>query len=327
MKLRDLKLKTKQKLAFGIVLVIMAGLNFYLIHTMSDLQTAVDEVSTNWLPRAVAISDINLNTSKLRINQLQHTLTFDGEQQRLLTRVSIALIDSINANLDIYQELREASEARGLYSQEEDDLYTTFHDAWYEYQDLSEAFFQLLMAGDHQEAVGLLNGEAQTVFAELSADLIQLVAVNKRDSFQAAENAERTFKAVRGEATLLLIATIVLSMFIAEALIRLIAVPIRELERASEQVASGDLGTQLAVYSNDEIGGLAQSFNQMTVALKASREKTESQAEHHAQMAFADLGLEGADARGVSPGLIRYSVGLEDFETLRDDLSEAFKKL
>ncbi len=38
----------------------------------------------------------------------------------------------------------------------------------------------------------------------------------------------------------------------------LIAVPIRELERASEQVASGDLGTQLAVYSNDEIGGLAQ---------------------------------------------------------------------
>ena len=37
MRLRDLKLKTKQKLAFGIVLAIMAGLNFYLIHTMRDL--------------------------------------------------------------------------------------------------------------------------------------------------------------------------------------------------------------------------------------------------------------------------------------------------
>jgi cystathionine gamma-synthase len=54
---------------------------------------------------------------------------------------------------------------------------------------------------------------------------------------------------------------------------------------------------------------------------------TESQLEHHALMAYADLGLEGAKARGVAPGLIRYSVGIEDFEVLRDDLRDALKKL
>ncbi len=54
---------------------------------------------------------------------------------------------------------------------------------------------------------------------------------------------------------------------------------------------------------------------------------TESQVEHHARMAYADLGLEGAAARGIPPGLIRYSVGLEDFEVLRDDLSEELKKI
>jgi len=54
---------------------------------------------------------------------------------------------------------------------------------------------------------------------------------------------------------------------------------------------------------------------------------TESQVEHHARMAYADLGLEGAQARGVAPGLIRYSVGLEDFEVLRDDLKDALRKL
>jgi cystathionine gamma-synthase len=54
---------------------------------------------------------------------------------------------------------------------------------------------------------------------------------------------------------------------------------------------------------------------------------TESQVEHHARMAYADMGLEGAKARGVPPGLIRYSVGLEDFEILRDDLTEGFKKI
>ncbi len=54
---------------------------------------------------------------------------------------------------------------------------------------------------------------------------------------------------------------------------------------------------------------------------------TESQVEHHVKMAYADIGTEGAENRGISAGLIRYSVGLEDFEVLRDDLSEGLRKL
>jgi len=54
---------------------------------------------------------------------------------------------------------------------------------------------------------------------------------------------------------------------------------------------------------------------------------TESQVEHHVKMAYADIGIQGAENRGVPAGLIRYSVGLEDFEVLRDDLGEALRKL
>ena len=54
---------------------------------------------------------------------------------------------------------------------------------------------------------------------------------------------------------------------------------------------------------------------------------TESQVEHHVKMAYADIGAEDAESRGVTAGLIRFSVGLEDFEALRDDLGEALKKL
>ena len=52
----------------------------------------------------------------------------------------------------------------------------------------------------------------------------------------------------------------------------------------------------------------------------------ESQAEHHVNMAYADIGMAGAESRGVSARLIRYSVGLEDFEVLRDDLAEGLKE-
>jgi two-component system NtrC family sensor kinase len=43
--------------------------------------------------------------------------------------------------------------------------------------------------------------------------------------------------------------------------------PLRELERGTERLAKGDLGFQIPVKSNDEIGDLAQSFNDMSSRL------------------------------------------------------------
>jgi cystathionine gamma-synthase len=81
-----------------------------------------------------------------------------------------------------------------------------------------------------------------------------------------------------------------------------------------------------------ELNGGPEAADQLVDALKvpvlaAGFGGTESQAEHHARMAYADLGLIGAQERGVTPGLIRYSVGLEDFDALRDDLTDGLKKI
>ncbi len=62
MKFRDLKIGTKQLIGFGLMLLIMAGSNFYSVNKMELLKSEIEEVSNNWLPRAIAISDINLNT-------------------------------------------------------------------------------------------------------------------------------------------------------------------------------------------------------------------------------------------------------------------------
>jgi two-component system NtrC family sensor kinase len=43
--------------------------------------------------------------------------------------------------------------------------------------------------------------------------------------------------------------------------------PLRELEKGTARIAKGELGCQIPVNSNDEIGGLAQSFNDMSSRL------------------------------------------------------------
>lgn len=50
---------------------------------------------------------------------------------------------------------------------------------------------------------------------------------------------------------------------------RVVAVPVNALKRGTESLASGDLGYQIAVQSTDEIGELAESFNDMSRQLKS----------------------------------------------------------
>ncbi|MFQ6115892.1 MAG: ATP-binding protein, partial [bacterium] len=245
---------------------------------MAALKAEMDEVTLNWLPRAIAISDINLNTAHLRTSQLQHALTTDEEKKQEQIKTIISIIDRINDNLDIYEKLKADSETRNLYSEEERNLYSAFDEKWEEYQDLSFTFFQLLLENRKDEALDLLNGEAQDVFNDFSTDLVELVKVNKRDSFEAAKRADLTYRSAHKITISVYVITILLSFLIAAGLVRFITRQVRQLEQAAGKVAEGDLEVRLDISSKDEIGNLAQSFNQMTKSLQEAQAKMESQA-------------------------------------------------
>lgn len=279
MKFRDLKLSIKQALGFGVILAIMAGVNIFAITKMGAIKAEIDEISSNRLPRATTISDLNLNTTTLRISQLQHAFTTEVAGQLEQKAMMIDLIDRINENLDMYAKLKADSEARQAYSPIEDSLYTAFDRKWEAYQDLSFTFFEFLENGRTQQAVNLLNGEAQQVFDDFSADLRELVNINKRDSYALAARAEQTYEATRYISTTWLIITVLASAFIAAGLARLIAIPVRNLATAAGHVAQGNLDVQLNRLGRDEIGNLSHSFNLMTTALREAREKMQRQAD------------------------------------------------
>lgn len=54
---------------------------------------------------------------------------------------------------------------------------------------------------------------------------------------------------------------------------RLVGGPIRALKQGTEHLAQGDLGYQIEVHSPDEVGELAQSFNGMSLQLRAANEE------------------------------------------------------
>jgi signal transduction histidine kinase len=279
MRFRDLKLATKQRVGFGFILIMMAAVNFFSLNRMAAMKSEIDEVTTNWLRRAIAISDLSLSTSHLRMNQLQLAFAASDSLRRDQGAVMTDLIDRINENIDIYEELKEHSEAKNLYSEDEGEIYSRFNQEWERYQDLSFSFFMLVRDNRTERAVSLLNTEAKITFRDFSTALAELVRVNRRESLDAAKRAEMTHRYTINITILLLLITFLTVTILGAGLVRLITVPIKELERAAGDVAKGQLDTRLDVASKDEIGSLSQSFNQMTAALKVATEKTKQQAE------------------------------------------------
>ena len=66
----------------------------------------------------------------------------------------------------------------------------------------------------------------------------------------------------------IVIAVFILSLIFAIKLVRIIVYPIKELEKVTTKIANGNLNKRAIVYNYDEIGFLAQTFNNMADQLR-----------------------------------------------------------
>ncbi|MFQ5627757.1 MAG: ATP-binding protein [bacterium] len=302
MKLSDIKLSTKQRIAFGFIMLFLTAISFYSLRTIEKIKTEMDEVTGNWLPRALAIADLNLSTANLRMNQLQYVFAADTTEKDIHNGIIIDLIDQIHQNLDIYDSLKTESVALNLYSEQEQSLYDLFEDKWDDYLGSSLQSLQHSRNNNIREANAILLHESiQKTYADFSEKLVELVQVNRKESSAAALRAGNASQAAHQVTIIFLASTLVLFTLSAVLLGRFVIKPIKLLEKAANTVSSGDLSVRLLISGKDEIGNLASSFNHMTASLQKEKKKTERQAtklrEQHEQLqvAFGELEYKNAD--------------------------------
>ena len=279
MKFRNLRIKTKLILGFGSTLIILIGVNVFSINGLNTLKSEIDEFEQNWLPRTIAITEINTNSSNLRREQLQYAFAPNEKLKQEETELLIKYIDKINENIDKYESLKSQFADPDDYLALEDSIYSSFQQNWEEYLDLSFDFMQLSKDNKNLEALDLMNTQAREAFDDYSTDLSMLVDICTQNAINSAEKARKTQKGTHFVTMLLLIVAVVLSAFLTIILVRLIIVPVYRLENASQKVAKGELDVEVKVTGNDEMGKLSRSFNQMTKSLKDAKEKENVQAE------------------------------------------------
>ena len=267
MKFRNFNLGVRQWLGFGAMLTAMVGVSFFSIDRMSGLREEIDELNGYWIPGMTALSEINLDVSNLRMLQLELALeAFDPAALSGEERAGV-WIDSINANID---ELRTSD---SLHAHHIDNLHSALIEQFDENWDVFlMQFVEMFQVADSEEADSLLH-EAGIRFEALSDNLEELIDINKTSAAEAALRARESFVRTRGIIIIVLLGTIVASVIVAGALIRSLTTPIRKLEEAAKAVSAGNLDARINVESEDEIGNLARSFNEMTSSLSTAQQQ------------------------------------------------------
>lgn len=132
---------------------------------------------------------------------------------------------------------------------------------------------RLVIYGGYRHQPGELLGRGlvnKGVPIELDGETIGWVVLDSfnRNPALAANSPEANFLARVNRATMYsALGAAVAALFIGALLARTISHPMSELKAATELVAQGQLGHQVPVRSQDEIGQLAASFNQMSADL------------------------------------------------------------
>jgi len=112
-------------------------------------------------------------------------------------------------------------------------------------------------------------------YIELSEPLLDLEGrpLGTLSALRSLEAANASYAALRRQIALIWIVSLALSFLVTYALARQITRPLEALDNAAAEVARENFECRIQPVSNDEIGRLARSFNQMCASIRQARDE------------------------------------------------------
>jgi methyl-accepting chemotaxis protein len=129
-----------------------------------------------------------------------------------------------------------------------------------------EKLIQLAKENRDTEATALLHSEAMSQAAKNEQESIEkLVTMKVSDAKEKADGNTQTANTATLTMAFFIGSGMLLAMVLGFFIAQLISKPINQLLGAVDKIAAGDLDVALTIDTRDEVGNLAQAFNQMAV--------------------------------------------------------------
>ncbi|CAM3311244.1 MULTISPECIES: methyl-accepting chemotaxis protein [Saccharibacillus] len=257
-----MKISIQTKLLSGFlgVILLLVLISLVSLSNLDGMGRQAKEVNTKWMPSVTLLGTMNGDVSDVERLVLNMIVENRSSQFASIQESYTALTAKIEQERVQYQQLIRTEEEQQLYDQ-----FSQNYDAF-----IAELPPLIQAAQNNQaESARELHRQAYETWNTANSSIMQLIELDNREA--SLKSDEAVDKA--GFATALVIGlsatAIVLAVLIAVLLGRMIAIPLKRVQKAAERIAAGDLtGEAIRVRGRDEIGGLAESFNVMTLSLR-----------------------------------------------------------
>ena len=257
--IRNLRIRLKLYILIGVALLgmlIIGGMSFFL---MSRLNEKTNDISTSWLPSVDTGRDMAATLSNVRLNELGYLTAISDEVESSSLQYLEKEKEEMTTLLAKYES---------LIDEEEKGFYNSALNFWTQYCQADEELITLAKQGKTEEARAILEGECVELYNSLNSAFNDIITYNTQGSTEETAQSASLYKKATLILTAIIVAIILVGVFFSFIIIRLIKLPISEIENAATKMAQGDLDIEISYTSRDELGVLSDQMRKLVRRLQ-----------------------------------------------------------
>ncbi|MGM9480443.1 methyl-accepting chemotaxis protein [Roseateles sp. NT4] len=260
--LSNLRVGPRMALGFGLLLALMLAMGGFASSRVARVQANVVDLADNWLVSTQQLAGMGEALNLMRRSELQIALGgtpdfMKNEQDRLAKQWQAmeSLLKGYAENLSPGDETRQ---------------FAIFKEALAAYRSSQPGLIALFLDGKAEDGLKLLRGDSRKQFAAASDSVRKLVEINGAGAKQASADAGDSYRAVLWGIWLMVAIAMAIGAAVAWRMTRSVTLPLSRARSAAEQIAGGDLTTEVDSQARDELGDLLRGLARMRDALHES---------------------------------------------------------
>lgn len=265
--MNTMSLKTKLIVSFGIIAAIIIGIGGYAFFSFESFNNKTSEITTNWMKGISLGTKMRKLNAEYKLSALRHMISNTPELKEKYRHQMEDVAAQIEKNFEDYQQMiNEAVYDTEAAKNADQASLDKARAQWKVLGGLRSEFLQESNASmvPTDSLKSLMKNKIEPAFDAMENEAIgPLIEAQRNGAEQVSAEAAEMFEQAHWILGLILLAAVLLSVGIAGALSRNILAAVNNLMRISEKVKDGDLRDKAPVLSNDELGMLTESYNQM----------------------------------------------------------------
>ncbi|NCA77900.1 MAG: HAMP domain-containing protein [Alphaproteobacteria bacterium] len=252
---RNLRISLKLVLIFGIAVIPYIFMGVFTFLHSQELTRKTEKIIDLWIPAMICVDGLTISIENLRIKEYKYVLSSDLSGKKSIEE-EIRIVDD-----QISQYLKRLSLL--VQTEEEQKIFKEFHTVYSFYKKIWLKISALANQNNSLMAERILIGESRKAYQKQIILLKHLVQTNQNRVLLSINRIHSTNVSATLFFSTLPIITLILITILFIFMTRSIIDSIKVLDLATNELAKNKRFIPIKVTSNDEIGSLTNSFNQM----------------------------------------------------------------